>query len=233
MVKIQCFQNFSGSFRGILKTSTGHWKNIRVSNRSEFRQIEFGEGTSIMKPQTWKRIGAVGTLTAMALTAVLILVSVPTAGAQAGRASGATLTFGSKGLTGSWQVTVQLYDCATEAPLGLPFASMLTFNLGGTMAGSTTNPGFAVGQRGPDQGNWSRVGHNTYTAKSTAFIYFTTPAVPPFNPGFNAGTQTLTQTIEFKRGSDEFSSDATTEFFDVAGLSYRQGCASAVGERLK
>jgi hypothetical protein len=103
------------------------------------------------------------------------------------------------------------------------------------MAGSTTNPGFAVAQRGPDQGVWNRVGQGTYSAKSAALLYFTTPPSPPLNPGFQAGTQTLTQMIRLDRGSDSFTSDATTEFFDIdiTGQSYRQGCASAVAQRFR
>ena len=101
------------------------------------------------------------------------------------------------------------------------------------MAGSTSNPVFAVAQRGPDHGIWSRTARGTFSATSVAFLYFTTPPNPPLNPGFQAGTQTITQAIEFTPGSVEFTSDATTEFFDAAGQSYRRGCASAIGQRLK
>lgn len=101
------------------------------------------------------------------------------------------------------------------------------------MVGSTTNPGFAVAQRGPDQGIWNRTARRTFSAKSVAFLYFTTPPNPPLNPGFQAGTQELTQAIELDEALDEFKSDATTEFFDVNGNSYRQGCASAVAQRFE
>ncbi len=115
--------------------------------------------------------------------------------------------------------------------MGMPFASLLTFNEGGTFTGSTSNPGFAVGQRGPEQGVWEREGHSTYEAKSVAFIFFATTPNPPISPGFNAGTQTISQSIKFDSNPDEFASDATIQFLDAAGTLYRQGCASAVAKR--
>lgn len=186
-----------------------------------------------MKSQAWKRIGSTSALATLALTGVLALTLGHTASAQATPGSAEAQSASSRRLVGTWRVKVQLYDCATEAPIGIPFASLLTFNLGGSMAGSTTNPGFAVGQRGPDHGIWSYQGRGTYRAKSVALLNFTTPPNPPFNPGFLAGTQTITQVIEFNHGPDAFTSDAITEFFDVAGQSYRQGCASAVGQRFQ
>ncbi len=186
-----------------------------------------------MKSQVWKRIRTGGTaLAALALAGVLTLTG-QTASSQATPNSAEQQSASGKSLVGTWRVTVQLYDCATEAPIGPAFASLLTFNEGGTMAGSTTNPGFAVAQRGPDQGIWSRTAQGTFSAKSVALLYFTTPPNPPFNPGFQAGTQELTQAIEFDQASDQFKSDATTEFFDVNGNSYRKGCASAVAQRFE
>lgn len=182
------------------------------------------------KSKTWKRIWL--GLAALSLAGTIALLSGQAADAQ-GTTASATKKSASPTLVGTWRVTVQLYNCQTEALLGNPFASLLTFNEGGTMAGSTTNPGFAVAQRGPDQGVWNRVGQGTYSAKSAALLYFTTPPSPPLNPGFQAGTQTLTQMIRLDTGSDSFTSDATTEFFDITGQSYRQGCASAVAQRFR
>lgn len=186
----------------------------------------------IMKLQMWKRTPAKRALAALALAGFLNLAG-QTASAQATPNSAEKKSASATGLVGTWRVTVQLYDCATEAPIGPTFASLLTFNEGGTMAGSTTNRGFAIAQRGPDQGIWSRTARGTFSAKSVAFLYFTTPPNPPFNPGFQAGTQELTQSIELDQTSNEFKSDATTEFFDVSGNSYRKGCASAVAQRLE
>jgi hypothetical protein len=182
-----------------------------------------------MKSQISKRISAGTALAVLALGGIVALTG-QAATAQATRVSAARQVGIGQYIVGTWRVTVQLYDCATEAPIGPTFASLLTFNAGGTMTGSTTNPGFAVGQRGPDAGIWERNGWRTYMAKSIALLNYTTPPNPPSNPGFLAGTQTLTQRIRFEN-VDRFTSDATTEFFDVAGNSYRKGCASAVAQR--
>ena len=135
-------------------------------------------------------------------------------------------------LIGTWRVQVQSYVCGTSTLIGPPFHSLLTFNLGDTLRGATTNPAFAIGQRGTDQGVWGYTGDHTYRAQDEAFIFFTTPAAPPANPGFQAGYQMLMQTITMK-SSDEFASEATTEFFDATGKSYRQGCATATAQRLE
>ena len=185
-----------------------------------------------MKSQMWERIGGGGALAALALASVLTLAG-QTARAQATPNSAERQPVSGKTLVGTWRVTVQLYNCATEAPIGPPFASLLTFNQGGTMAGSTTNSGFAIAQRGPDQGIWSRSAGGNFIAKSVAFLYYTTQPNPPFNPGFQAGTQELTQSIEVDEASNGFKSDATTEFFDVNGTSYRKGCASAIAQRFE
>jgi hypothetical protein len=185
-----------------------------------------------MKSRLWKQTSVVAV---MALTGTLVMGYGRTAGARLNASpSGEDESFrGGRVLVGTWRVKVQTFNCETNANIGNPFSSLLTFNEGGTLTGSTTNPGFAVGQRGPDAGVWERGGRHTYTAKSAAFLNFTTPPNPPFNPGFQAGTQTITQKIEFGSNPDEFTSDATTEFFDVNGNSYRKGCASAVAERFE
>lgn len=139
--------------------------------------------------------------------------------------------FHGKELVGTWRVTVQQYNCQTHALVAGPFAALLTYADGGTMTGSTTNPAFAIGQRGPDQGIWSQEGRRTYISKDSSFIFFTTPPNPPANPGFLAGEQTLTQNIEFHNDPDQFESDAAVEFTDATGKVYRQGCASATAIR--
>jgi hypothetical protein len=136
-----------------------------------------------------------------------------------------------KGLEGTWAVTVQLENCQTGAAIGGPFSSYLSFGRGGTLSETTSNPGFAIGQRGDGFGIWSRQGHHTYGAKSTAFIFFTTPPNPPASPGFEAGTQTITQTIVLKEDSDTWTSNAAIAFADANGTIYRQGCAIASANR--
>ena len=136
-------------------------------------------------------------------------------------------------LHGTWHVQVQLYNCQTNAPVGKPFASLLAFADGGTMSETTISPAFAPGQRTSGFGVWSHEGRHIYSAKSVAFLLFTTPPNPPMSPGFMAGTQTITQNIEFKDGPDQFTSEAKVEFADTTAKVYRSGCATATAQRLE
>jgi hypothetical protein len=138
-----------------------------------------------------------------------------------------------RSLEGTWRVHVTLLtDCVSRTPL-LSFSALLTFAGGGTMTGTTTNPGFAVGQRSPDHGVWSRRrAPQTFKASSVALILFTTAPNFPATPGFQAGSQRLDQQIALT-DPDHFTSDAVTTFFDAAGQQYRQGCATALGERFE
>src|SRR5260370_37834237 len=136
-------------------------------------------------------------------------------------------------LQGTWRVQVQPYDCQTNAPLGKPFASLLSFADGGTMSETTSSPAFAPGQRTSGFGVWSHEGRHAYSAKSVAFLLFTTPPNPPVSPGFIAGTQTISQNIEFKDGPDQFTSEAAVESADATRTVYRAGCATATAQRLE
>lgn len=139
--------------------------------------------------------------------------------------------FGGLGLGGTWSVKVTLTNCQTGATIGNPFSSYLSFAGNGTMTEETSNPGFTVGQRGAGLGVWSRSSWNTYTARSVAFIFYTTAPAPPVSPGFNAGTQTISQTITLIN-RDEWTSVATIQFADATGI-YRNGCAVATAERFE
>jgi hypothetical protein len=139
---------------------------------------------------------------------------------------------GGQGLGGTWKVSITLANCDTNAAMGSPFTSYLSFAGNGTMSENTSNPGFAVGQRGPGLGVWKHTGWRAYYANSTAFILFSTAPVPPMNPGFTAGTQTITQAIKMS-GPDEFSSNAKIQFADGTGTVYRNGCAVATAVRFE
>jgi hypothetical protein len=115
----------------------------------------------------------------------------------------------------------------------MSFSALLTFAEGGTMTGTTTNPGFAIGQRSPDHGVWARKhAPRTFRASSVALVLFTTAPNFPVTPGFQAGSQRLDQTIALT-DPDHFTSEAVTTFFDATGQQYRRGCATANGERFE
>jgi hypothetical protein len=140
--------------------------------------------------------------------------------------------FGGHGLGGTWSVKVTLTNCPTGAAMGSPFSSYLSFAGNGTMTEETSNPGFAIGQRGIGLGVWSRSSWNTYSVKSVAFIFYTTAPAPPVSPGFTAGTQTITQTITLLN-RDEWTANATIQFADATGTVYRNGCAVATAVRFQ
>lgn len=163
----------------------------------------------------------------VALAAALVIGSAVRASAEDDRDSS------SRTLQGTWWVQVTTFtDCASRTPL-ISFSALLTFAEGGTMTGTTTNPGFAIGQRSPDHGVWGRKrAPHSFRASSVALILFTTAPNFPVTPGFQAGSQRLDQTIALT-DPDHFTSDAVTSFFDATGQQYRQGCATALGERFE
>ena len=138
-----------------------------------------------------------------------------------------------KTLEGTWWVQVTaLADCVSRVPV-MSFTALLTFAKGGTMTGTTTNAAFAIGQRSPDHGVWSRSrAAHRYRASSVSLLLFGTAPNFPATPGFQAGSQRLSQAIDVT-DPDHFTSDAVSEFFDVGGNKYREGCATAVGQRFE
>lgn len=165
--------------------------------------------------------------TVIALSAALVIGSALRTSAQDSRDSS------SGTLQGTWWVQVTaLSDCVSRTPL-ISFSALLTFADGGTMTGTTTNPAFALGQRTSDHGIWARRrASQTFRASSVALVLFTTAPNVPLTPGFQAGSQRLDQTIELT-DHRHFTSDAVTAFFDATGQKYREGCATALGERFE
>lgn len=145
--------------------------------------------------------------------------------------SAAAPSQGEHEIAGTWVVTVQLNNCS-GTPIGGKFQSLLTFNNGGTMIEDTMNPGFAPGQRGTGHGVWEYQGEHKFAVKSVAFINFTTTPPAPA-PGFKAGMQTITQTIVFPDGPDEWTADAQVQFADTTPAVYRNACATATAVRFE
>ena len=180
-----------------------------------------------MRLATLKRSGAAG-VTSVVLAGVLAVGLAQNASAKANPPNDEART-----LEGTWWVQVTaLTDCVSHVPL-MSFTALLTFANGGTMTGTTTNPAFAIGQRSPDHGVWFRTrAAHTYSALSLALLLFGTAPNFPATPGFQAGSHRLSQAIDVT-DPDHFTSDAVSEFFDVGGNKYREGCAIAVGQRFE
>jgi hypothetical protein len=146
------------------------------------------------------------------------------------------------GLGGAWAVQVTLRDCTTNAPLGPPFRSLVSFHRGGTLSESAGSLAFAPGQRSPGHGAWTRQGRHTFGQQMIALMLFDTqpnlPGTPGFNPGlpvspgFFAGWATITHTVTLT-DADTYTSAGTNEFFKSDGTSYRTGCSTATARRFE
>jgi hypothetical protein len=137
---------------------------------------------------------------------------------------------------------VTLRDCATSAPLGLPFNSLVTFHGHGTISESAASLAFAPGQRSPGHGTWTRKRGHTYGQEMVALLLFDTepnlPATPtfdptkPVSPGFFAGWLTVSHTVRFT-AVDRIASAGTNGFYKTNGELYRSGCSTAIGQRFE
>jgi len=124
-------------------------------------------------------------------------------------------------LQGTWHMTVTLHNCVTGATVAT-FPSLLTFASGHTLIEVTSSPAFLPGQRTPGLGTWSRTDGHTFSATSDAFILFPSAR-------FQRGVQRINQTIEVN--GDNFTAEASNQFFDTNGAQYDAGCAAVVGQR--
>ena len=136
------------------------------------------------------------------------------------------------GLEGTWFVQVTLRDCATNAQIGLPFNSLVTFHRGGTISETTSSRAFAIGQRSDGQGVWSTEGHHFYKQRMVNLINFDTAANLPVTPGFLAGWSIVSHTLELT-DADHGTSSGTNEFYKADGTLYRSGCSTAVAVRFE
>jgi hypothetical protein len=137
---------------------------------------------------------------------------------------------GARALEGVWAMSLTLRDCATTAPLGPPFRSLLTFHMGGTVSESPAGQ-FAPGQRSSGHGVWSHSGGATFSARIVAMVLFDTPPAPPA-PGFQAGWQVIASTFTLT-DADRLTLSATTQFFDINRQVYRSACPTGTAERFK
>jgi len=175
-------------------------------------------------------------LAVLVLTVTLLGASSGTAGAQ----SGASTSHPS--LVGTWTVQVTLRNCTTNAPLGPPFNSLVTFHHDGTLSESAGSLAFAPGQRSPGHGTWTRQGGHTYGQDMIAMVLFDTepnlPGTPtfdpakPVSPGFFAGWLTVAHIVRFT-DADHIASAGTNAFYKANGDLYRTGCSTAAGQRFE
>ncbi len=124
-----------------------------------------------------------------------------------------------RSIQGTWQTIVTPVNCQTGVPVAPAFQGLLTFNKGGTLAGTNTAVAslFGVWQR-------ERGGQN-YSFAFTNFRYNAT--------GVFIGTQTVRQTGTLGAGGNEFTTTGTAEFFDTNGNLVGTGCSTVTGTRFE
>src|SRR5687767_2885705 len=123
--------------------------------------------------------------------------------------TGACLAQDSKGggrLVGTWDTVVRIKDCATGNVLNT-FASIGSFNQGGTSIGSTA--GLPQASRTPEHGIWRHVAANMYEFKFKSFSFNAT--------GQAAGYAIVTHTIQLNETADAYYSDGTAAFYSMNG----------------
>lgn len=138
---------------------------------------------------------------------------------------------GPRAIEGVWAMSLTLRDCATGAPLGPPFRSLLTFHRGGTLSESAGTTQFAAGQRSPGHGVWSFSGANRYAARFVAMILFDTPPAPPA-PGFQTGWLMVGTSLK-RVDANQLEITATAQFLDINRTLYRSACPTGTAERFQ
>ena len=123
-------------------------------------------------------------------------------------------------LAGTWDATVTIRNCATGDAIR-SFASIGTFNQGGTFIGSTS--GLAQASRTPEHGVWRHVSKNTYLMRFKTFNF--DPA------GVAINYSIVTHTVELSQDANSYYSEGGVQIYLMDGTPVMQGCSDAVGTR--
>lgn len=128
-------------------------------------------------------------------------------------------------IVGVWEATVTPRNCQTGEPAGPSFQSLVTMHEGGTMSEYGANP--ATPFRSNGQGYWERGwrGEGSYYQR---FVFF--PLTPA---GTAVGKLKVTQTVDYNRHTDEFTSSGSFQLFNPAGVVINTGCSTATGIRFR
>jgi hypothetical protein len=124
-------------------------------------------------------------------------------------------------LVGTWDAVVRITDCTSGNVLNT-FASIASFNQGGTSIGSTS--GIPQAARTPEHGIWRHVSDNTYAFKFKSFS---------FNAmGQPVGYAIVQHTIELDSSGDTYYSSGTASVYLMNGTQVGGGCSEADGTRM-
>jgi len=133
-----------------------------------------------------------------------------------------------RSLGGVWLVEITPRNCATGEPIPTAVTKALyTFNEGGTMSVSFLNNSLTL-ERTAAHGLWRRdLGWDEYSFK---FVHFRRNV----STGAFAGKQEGAGALVLAASGDEFTTDGSTQVFDVNGNPVGTGgCSNSVGTRFK
>jgi len=133
-----------------------------------------------------------------------------------------------RSLEGVWQVTVTPRICATGVPIPTAaFEALFTFHKGRTLSAWFQNSTITV-TRGPSHGLWKgEHGRSDYSFKFVHLRYNLTT-------GAFIGKQESGGSLVLSESGDEFTTDGSTQLFDVNGNpTGLPGCSNSVGKRFE
>lgn len=125
-------------------------------------------------------------------------------------------------LTGTWDAAVTIRNCATGDAIAT-FASIGTFNFGGTFIGSSA--GLPQAARTPEHGVWRHIEGNTYMMRFKTFSFNAAGAA--------TGYSIVTHQIELAPKADAYVSEGIAQHYLLNGTQVGQGCSDAVGTRFE
>jgi hypothetical protein len=129
-------------------------------------------------------------------------------------------------IQGVWRTQVTPVNCQTGAPLGVPFASILTFNNGGTMSEYGIPAGSSPALRSPSHGIWGREhGWEDYTYMFTFYRYNSS--------GVFIGSQKVTSASKLDESGDAFTTHSAVSILDASDNVIASFCAVAAGTRFE
>ncbi len=122
-------------------------------------------------------------------------------------------------LVGTWDAVVTIRDCNSGAALNT-FASIASFNHGGTSIGSTS--GIPQANRTPEHGVWRHVRGQGYEFSFKSFN---------FVGGVPTTYTIVTHALNLDRDGDTYTSEGTAQIYTLNGIQVGQGCSDAIGTR--
>ena len=124
-------------------------------------------------------------------------------------------------LTGTWDASVRITNCATGAMIA-SFASTAAFNQGGTYVGITG--GTSPAERSPEIGVWKHIGDNRYQFR------FKTYHAPGGGPVMFYDI--VTHEITLDADNLKYTSAGTATRYGLDGVQIFSGCSDSVGKRM-